>query len=102
MMGGRACKAYGDDIAKAHVSRMIVQVRFYGRLARQIADEIALDCPACTVGEVRELVAASYPDSSGDMNSPLVRACVGDSLVDEDFRLDGAHPVEFFAPVSGG
>ena len=79
-----------------------MQVRFYGRLAQQIADEIALDCRACTVGEVREMVAANYPDSSSDMRSQLVRACVGDSLVDEDFRLDGAQPVEFFAPVSGG
>lgn len=79
-----------------------MQVRFYGRLAQQIANEIALDCRACTVAEVRQMVAANYPDSSGDMRSPLVRACVGDSLVEEGFQLDGVQVVEFFAPVSGG
>ena len=82
--------------------RIQVQVRFYGRLAEQIAREIELDRVGPTVADVRARLAEIYPNSADDLRSPLVRACVGDAMVGDRFRLDSVDAVEFFAPVSGG
>ncbi len=79
-----------------------MQVRFYGRLAEQIAREIKLDRLSGTVADVRAQLSEIYPDFASDLRSPLVRACVGDAMVDDSFSLDSAAEVEFFAPVSGG
>jgi molybdopterin converting factor small subunit len=82
--------------------RIQVKVRFYGKLAEQIAREIDLDCAGRTVGDVRARLSKAYPDSAQDLQSHLVRACVGDEMVDDSFPLDSVEAVELFAPVSGG
>ena len=79
-----------------------MQVRFYGKLAEQIAREIELDQAGGTVADIRARLSEIYPNSADDLRSPLVRACMGDQLVDDSFPLDSGDVVEFFAPVSGG
>ena len=79
-----------------------MQVRFYGKLAEQIAREIELDFAGRTVADIRAYLSEVYPQAAQDLRSPLVRACVGDHMVDEGFRLEAAKTIEFFAPVSGG
>lgn len=79
-----------------------MQVRFYGKLAEQIAREIELDRAGGTVADVRARLAEDYPNCADDLQSQLVRACVGDQLVDDGFSLDSVETIEFFAPVSGG
>ncbi|MFL6734514.1 MAG: MoaD/ThiS family protein [Sphingomicrobium sp.] len=81
----------------------MVQVRFYGRLAEQIAPQTDVAVPkGATVGELRSLIASRHPQLALDLASPLVRVCIGDTLVADDFPIDQREPVEFFAPVSGG
>ena len=79
-----------------------MKVRFYGKLAELVAREIEVDGAGGTVADVRAHLAEAYPASSRDLQSPLVRACVGEEMVDDSFPLDSVDAVEFFAPVSGG
>ncbi len=77
---------------------------FYGRLADVIGREIELDVPAgvSTVRDLRGMVAALYPSAAGDLERPRLRACIGDTIVSDDFPLAGVEAVEFFPPLSGG
>jgi len=54
-----------------------------------------------TVAHLREILAAMFPDASGDLRDRS-KACVEDSIVSEDYRLAGTESVEFFPPLSGG
>ena len=76
----------------------------YGRLGELIGREIEVDTPgrSCTVAELRALLASLYPDAADELRRPALRACVGDALVDEGFRIEGEATVELFPPLSGG
>ena len=81
-----------------------MDIMFFGRLGETIGREVRIDAPpgGCTVGEVRGLLAALYPEAAADLTSPSLRACVNDSLVAEDSRVAAGGTVEFFPPLSGG
>jgi len=81
-----------------------MNVRLYGQLTTVLGEEVRLelaDAP-CSIGELRAALAERHPEVAGDILSPRVRACVGDTIVGEDYVLDGADTVEFLPPVSGG
>jgi molybdopterin converting factor small subunit len=80
-----------------------VKVLFYGRLAESIAPEIEVDALAGTsVAELRDRLIALYPEAERTLSSRRSRACIGDTLVNDNYMLKAADTVEFLSPVSGG
>ncbi len=81
-----------------------MEIRFFGRLGERIGREIEIEPPppGCTVGELRVLLAALYPDAAEELASMSTRACIDDTIVGEEAAVDPARAVEFFPPVSGG
>jgi molybdopterin converting factor small subunit len=80
-----------------------VKVLFYGRLAELIAPELDVNtAPGCSVADLRDRLIADHPEAEPTLRSKRSRACVGDSVVHEQFVLSEADRVEFLPPVSGG
>lgn len=80
-----------------------MKIAFFGKLRDALGDECELTSQwGETVAGLRKRLADLRPESSGDLLGPRVRACVGDTIVGEDFVLDGHDRVEFFPPLSGG
>jgi molybdopterin converting factor small subunit len=83
--------------------KCFMKIRFFGKLRDLLGDECELAAEAGeTVASLRIRLAGLNPQAAGDLLSPRVRACVGDSIVGEGFRLGGRDPVEFLPPLSGG
>ena len=80
-----------------------MKVTFYGKLSGLLGPELdyAVDEP-CTVAALRSQIADDFPEVAQSLADRRVRACVGNALVGDDYRLTGADAVEFLAPVSGG
>lgn len=71
-----------------------MRIHFFGRLADSFGRTVELAAPVgSTIADLRALLA---------LNDPSVRACVGDTLVDENFKVGAGQDVEFWPPVSGG
>jgi molybdopterin converting factor small subunit len=77
-----------------------LRIRLYGRLAEAIGPEIELAGADCTVGELRERLAASH--SSVARTLATSRALIANRTVDDDRRVGGSDELEFLPPVSGG
>jgi molybdopterin converting factor small subunit len=80
-----------------------MRIGYYGKLRGALGDseELAVE-QGETVSALRRRLAALHPVVASDLLSPRVRACVGDSIVGEDFCLDGHDGIEFLPPLSGG
>lgn len=80
-----------------------MQVKFYGRLGEKLGPEIEIELPdgRHTIHTLRALLASRFPEASDDLRERS-KACVEDSIVGEDYRLDSTQTVEFFPPLSGG
>lgn len=71
-----------------------MRILFFGRLADRFGRTLDHQAPGgCTVADLRRWLA---------LDDPAVRACVGDTLVGDEFALAGNAEVEFWPPVSGG
>ena len=80
-----------------------MRILFFGKLRDALGGERELAAERGeTVGRLRRRLADLHPEIAGDLLSPRVRACVADTIVGEDFVLDGPETVEFFPPLSGG
>ena len=80
-----------------------MKIAFFGKLRAAIGDERELAVEkAESVAQLRRRLAKLHPSAAEDLLSPRVRACVNDTIVGEDFVLDGHDSVEFFPPLSGG
>jgi len=81
-----------------------MKITFYGRLGDIIGREIVLVVPAdvLTVRDLRRMLAGLYPLAAEDLDGPKLRACIGDTIVSDDFALVRVEAVEFFPPLSGG
>jgi molybdopterin converting factor small subunit len=80
-----------------------VRICFYGRLADTIGREVEIDMGReCSVGELRSRIATLYPHAADDLASPRVKACVGETIVPDGFRVRPDQNVEILAPLSGG
>lgn len=81
----------------------MIKVRFFGKLRDSLGDEREIDsAEGETVAALRRRLAAEHPHASADLLGPRTRACVNDSIADEDFVLAGNERVEFLPPLSGG
>lgn len=80
-----------------------MRVLFYGRLAEAIAPELEVDAPpGCSVGQLRDRLAAAHPSAEQTLRSRRARACVGAVMVHDDHVVGPTETVEFLPPVSGG
>jgi molybdopterin converting factor small subunit len=80
-----------------------VKVLFYGRLAEAIGPELEVDVPpGRSVAEVRERLVACHPQIGETLRNRRARACVGDTLVHDNYLLRTGEALEFLPPVSGG
>jgi molybdopterin converting factor small subunit len=80
-----------------------MKVGFFGRLRDTLGDEREVGAlEGETVARLRRRLAGLHPQAARDLLSPGVRACVGDTIVGEDFRLAGHERIEFLPPLSGG
>jgi molybdopterin converting factor small subunit len=80
-----------------------MRILLYGRLADVLGREIELPAQAaCSIAELREYLAARYPNASEAVLSKRVRACIGDAIVPESHVVGPSEAVEFFPPLSGG
>lgn len=80
-----------------------MKVRFYGRLADVFGSEreIKIETP-CTVAQLRQRLAANNPEAAESLQNRRVRACIGDTIVDDDHFIPKDEVLELLAPVSGG
>lgn len=80
-----------------------MNIKFYGRLADEIAPQIDLVLePGSSVGEVRRLLALEHPAAASSLSNTRTLACVGDRLVRDDHLVANNEHIEFLPPVSGG
>lgn len=80
-----------------------MKLLFYGRLAEAIGRELEVSAPpGCSVAELRDRIAADYPQAENVLRSKRARTCVGDRLVTDDYGLEPGDTLEFLPPVSGG
>jgi molybdopterin converting factor small subunit len=80
-----------------------MKIGFFGKLRDTLGDEREVAAEdGETVRHLRIRLAGLYPQGAHDLLSPKVRACVGDTMVSEDFVLAGHERVEFLPPLSGG
>jgi molybdopterin converting factor small subunit len=77
-----------------------LRIRLYGRLADAIAPEVHLAAAGCSVGEVRELLAAEHAAVARSLEAS--RAVIADSFVGEERIVGESEKLEFLPPVSGG
>ena len=80
-----------------------MRIRFYGKLAEQLGSEVDLTPPpgTDTVRKLRQVLAATYPDVSVDLNGRSL-VCVGDQIVSDQQALSDDLTIEFLPPLSGG
>lgn len=80
-----------------------MKVLFYGRLAEAIGEELEVAASAgCSVAQLRDRLAADYPQAGEALRSRRALTCIGDRLVHDDHQLAAGDTVEFLPPVSGG
>jgi molybdopterin synthase sulfur carrier subunit len=81
----------------------VMKIGFFGSLREAIGDECEIDAERGeTVAQLRLRLAALHPRAAPELLGPRVRACVGDTIVGDDFALRGNERVEFLPPLSGG
>lgn len=80
-----------------------MKVLFYGRLAEALgaALDVGVDAGS-SVAQLRDRLAADHPDAGDVLRSRRTRACVGDTLVPDDYRIVATDTLEFLPPLSGG
>lgn len=80
-----------------------MKVLFYGRLAEAIGPELEVDAPfGSSVEQLRERLVAEFPEAEQPLRSRRARACVGDSIVRDEYVLQEGDDLAFLPPVSGG
>ena len=80
-----------------------MKILFFGKLRDALGDEGELaPVQGETVAQLRRRLADLHPGAADHLCSPRLRACVDDTIVGDDFALDGHDSVEFFPPLSGG
>ena len=85
------------------IDRGGVRILFYGRLAEAIAPELHVDATSdYSVAELRDRLADAHPEAKQALRDRHARACVGNTLVRDDYVLGYDATVEFLPPVSGG
>ena len=79
-------------------------IHFFGRAGDRIARNVEIDVPpdVASVGALRIFLAGAFPEAADEITSPSLRACVGDTIVNEDHPIGDCPVIEFFPPLSGG
>lgn len=80
-----------------------MRILFFGKLRDLLGESLEVAAwPGDTVAQLRGRLADLHPEGADALLCATNRACVGDSIVAEDFVPSGDESVEFLPPVSGG
>jgi molybdopterin converting factor small subunit len=82
---------------------LTLTIAVFGRLADSVGDAFSFDVgEACSVADLRQRLADSFPPIRADLLGSKVRFCVGDALVPDDHILAEGRRVDILSPLSGG
>ena len=79
----------------------MINLLFFGRLG-DFAKQVPGTIDASTPAEIRELLAADFPDLVRELNQPQVLVSVNKMIVGWDQPLFDGGEVAFLPPVTGG
>ena len=79
----------------------MINVLFFGRLG-DFAKQVPSTIEAATPAEIRELLAADFPELVRELNQPQVLVSVNKMIVGWDQPLFDGGEVAFLPPVTGG
>ena len=79
----------------------MINVLFFGRLG-DFAKQVPATMQASTPAEIRDLLAADFPDLVRELNQPQVLVSVNKMIVGWDQPLFDGGEVAFLPPVTGG
>jgi molybdopterin converting factor small subunit len=80
-----------------------MKIAFYGRLADTLGPELDLEAPGgCSIADLRRQVSTEYPETAATLTNRRALACVGGTLVRDDYVVAAGDRIEFLPPVSGG
>jgi molybdopterin converting factor small subunit len=82
---------------------LTLTIAVFGRLADSVGEEFAFEVDEpCSVADLRQRLADSFPPIGADLLGSKVRFCVGDALVPDNHLLAEERRVEILSPLSGG
>jgi molybdopterin converting factor small subunit len=86
------------------ITQTTTRILFHGKLAALFGRSVEIATPpGCSIAELRSKIAAEYPHAADALEGKRVRACVGNAIVPDSYRIaPGDKEVEFLPPVSGG
>lgn len=81
-----------------------ITIELCGKLADIIACPVTIKIAqgGSTIAQVRRDIAGQYPDLAPHMESPHIKACLDERLVDDNAMIIPKQILAFFPPVSGG
>ena len=79
----------------------MINVLFFGRLG-DFATQVPSTIEASTPAEIRDLLAADFPELVHELNQPQVLVSVNKMIVGWDQPLFDGGEVAFLPPVTGG
>jgi molybdopterin converting factor small subunit len=84
-------------------TQITMKILFHGKLATLLGREVEIAASSdCSIAELRAKIAAEHPHAADALRDKRARACVGDSIVPDSYRIAPGDEVEFLPPVSGG
>jgi molybdopterin converting factor small subunit len=82
---------------------LTLTIAVFGRLADSVGDEFSFDVEGpCSVADLRQRLADTFPPIGADLLGSKVRFCVADALVPDDHVIAEGRRVEILSPLSGG
>jgi molybdopterin converting factor small subunit len=88
-------------VANRETGLSVINLLFFGRLG-DFAKQVPSTMEASTPAEVRELLAADFPDLGKELHQPQVLVSVNKMIVGWDQPLFDGSEVAFLPPVTGG
>jgi|TARA_B110000967_G_scaffold30697_1_gene28957 molybdopterin synthase sulfur carrier subunit len=79
----------------------MINLLFFGRLG-DFAKQVPATIEASTPAEIRQLLAADFPDLARELHQPQVLVSVNKMIVGWDQPLFDGGEVAFLPPVTGG
>jgi molybdopterin converting factor small subunit len=84
-------------------TQITTKILFHGKLATLFGRDVEIAAPlGCSIAELRSQIVDEHPHAADALRDKRARACVGDSIVPDSYRIAPGDEVEFLPPVSGG
>jgi molybdopterin converting factor small subunit len=99
----RVDRGFRHRDSRSWIVGKVMKILFYGRLADLLGPQVDLDVSeGSSIAQVRDRLAAEQPGAAPALAGRRVLACVGGSIVRDDYVVSRGDQIEFLPPVSGG